>query len=190
MKSRKYANSIIKILKEQPIYAILVVILWTSVFMYVLTVLEINPEFETRRWQREKALQQGDTILWLGMELAPITRSIRHEFKLPRKVKGVFVVNEGIGLAKQRGILTGDIITSINREKVINHRSFVGVANSTQYFDGIMIEIFRNKKKSFVTIPFNYEYGPAFGPNKGHWELGAPVIKQLIPYGPLTPTGP
>ena len=41
--------------------------------------------------------------------------------------------------------------------------------------DGILLEIYRDGKKQYLTIPFEYQYGPLMGPYKGSWQMGSPV---------------
>lgn len=182
------ASNIKDIALEKPFCFSLTVFTFFLVIFYALSALEILPEHGPVEWPEAKektTIGRGDNLIWLGMEVAPLSRSIRKEFNIPGKVKGVFVLDEGKGEAKKQGVRTGDVICSINRKKISGQRSLAKVAGETKYYDGILIDIYREKKNIFVTIPFPYTYGPLLGPNKGHWQLGSPVEQQLLPYGEM-----
>lgn len=77
------------------------------------------------------------------------------------------------------------MIVSISRKPVPNAAAFIKVANKVQYYEGILLDIYRDKNTLYVTIPFQYQYGPLYGPNKGSWQLGSPILGQALPYGPV-----
>jgi hypothetical protein len=187
---KKYSlEKIKKMAVENPVKAALIaigviVVLW-MVFSALFSALEIGPEVERAGNGAGAALGADGNLLWLGMEVGDITRGARKEFKIPKKVRGVFVINEGTQEAKQYGILAGDIVCSVNRRNVFNKNAFVNAAKNVKYSDGIMMEIYRDGKYIVVTIPFDYQYGPLFGPNKGHWQLGSPGVGKALPYGRL-----
>lgn len=155
------------------------------ILLWVLTELEAFPEFHRVRWAKGMVLEQGDSLSWLGMRVAPLSRSIRKEFQIPRKIKGMFVLDEGKDLAKSYGVKTGDVIVAIGRRPVPNARAFVNAANNVQYTEGIFLDIFRDGKSMYITVPFKYQYGPLAGPHQGTWQLGAPFLGKPFPYGPV-----
>jgi len=183
---QKLIEDLKKRITERSMYAVIIGAVLVLVIYFALDAMEVLPEF---RFSKGRVIEQGENVSWIGMTLSPITRDIRKEFNLPRKVNGVFVANEGLGAAKQRGVKTGDVICTVNGRKFKNLRSFIQVADQTRYYDGILLDVYRSGKNVFISIPFLYEYGPLFGPNKGHWQLGAPLIQQLLPYGkaPIMP---
>jgi S1-C subfamily serine protease len=130
------------------------------------------------------AIEKGDSYDWVGMQVAPLTRNIRKEFNIPKRVKGMFVLDEGVGAAGKCGVKTGDVIVSISRRPVPTARAFVDVAGGVQYYEGILLDIYRDGKTFYITVPFKYEYGPLYGPNRGSWQFGAPILGQALPYGP------
>ncbi|MBF0569184.1 MAG: hypothetical protein HQL18_00185 [Candidatus Omnitrophica bacterium] len=147
---------------------------------------ELWPEAkEPQPVQRGVVIEKGDSALWLGMEVAPVTRTIRKDFKIPGNIKGMFVINEGKELAGQYGVKTADVIVSISRRAVPTSREFIKVVNGVPYREGILLEIFRDGKSFYLTIPFSYQYGPLMGPNKGSWQLGSPLVGQGMQYGPV-----
>ncbi len=166
---------------ERSLYTIIFAALLILLIYVTLDAFEVVPEF--REFRRTRVTEQPENLTWVGMKLTPLSRGIRTEFNIPSKVKGMFVVNEGLGDAKRRGVMTADVIVSINGQKFKDMPSFIAVANQSRYFDGILLDIFRNGKNVFVSIPFTYEFGPLMGPAQGRWQLGSPLIQQLLPYG-------
>ena len=130
-------------------------------------------------------IEKGDSVIWLGMEVAPVDRTLRKDFKIPANVKGMFVINEGKELAKKYGVKTGDVIVSISRKPVPTAGSFLNAVKNIQFREGILFDICRDGKNFYMTIPFEYQYGPLVGPNKGGWQLGSPVFGQALQYGPV-----
>jgi hypothetical protein len=172
--------------REKPLASTVIVIVATSVLFSVLSALEVLPEFHRPRRIKGMVVEKGDSYDWAGMQVAPLSRSIRKEFNVPARVKGMFVLDEGAGAAKKYGVKTGDVIVSISRKPVPNARAFINVANSAQYYEGILLDIYRDKNTLYITIPFEYQYGPLYGPNKGSWQLGSPLLGQAFPYGSLS----
>jgi len=183
MKRNYSFDEIKKMALESPVKAGLIAVGAVIVIFVVLAALGIGQEIE--RPEKAAALGADGNLLWLGMEVGDITPAERKEFKIPKNVRGVFVINEGVQEAKKFGILAGDIICSVNRKDVFSKRAFVKAARKVQYYDGIMLDIFRENKYLVVTIPFEYQYGPLLGPNKGHWQLGSPSAGKALPYGRL-----
>ncbi|MBF0484535.1 MAG: hypothetical protein HQL25_07515 [Candidatus Omnitrophica bacterium] len=150
-----------------------------------LSAAEFFPEPQKQPVQRAMVFEKGDSMMWIDMELAPVSRSIRKSFKIPGNIKGIFVIDEGKSSAQQYGVKTGDVIVSIGRKPVPSAREFIKVANRVQYSDGILLDIYRDGNQLYITIPFAYQYGPLMGPNKGSWQLGSPVVGQAFRYGPI-----
>lgn len=166
---------------ERSLYTIIFGALLVLLLYVTLDAFEVIPEFP--EFRRTRVTEQPESLTWVGMKLVPLSRGIRKEFNIPAKVKGMFVVNEGLGDAQRRGVMTGDVIVSINGQKFKDMPTFIAVANQSRYFDGILLDVFRNGKNVYVSIPFTYEYGPLMGPAQGRWQLGAPLFQQLLPYG-------
>ena len=171
--------------RREPILLIGVILFIVIAICWLLTSFELWPEATEPKPTGAMMFDKGDTMAWIGMEVIPVSRSIRKDFKLPRRVKGMFVLNEGLDIAKKYGVKAGDVILSIGRKAVFDINSFVNVANNVKYMDGILLEIYRDGQTSYLTIPFEYQYGPLMGPNKGTWQMGAPVVGPAFPYGPI-----
>jgi hypothetical protein len=170
-----------KLGRERALYVICFGAFLVLLLGITLNAFELLPEF--RFPAGKEPLERMNNALWLGMKVAPITRDIRTEFKIPAKVKGMFVSDAGLGEALKRGVKTCDIIVSVNGQKFKTLAEFVDVAKQTRYYDGILLDIYRDGKNVYVSVPFPYEYGPLMGPYRGRWQLGAPLVQQLLPYG-------
>lgn len=175
--------------KKQPVLLagiVILVFMVLSSYVSYLRAQEILPETpEAAAVQKPLVVKKGDTFIWIGMEVGELSKLIRKEFNIPGKIKGVFVVDEGTQLAQQHGIKAGDVIISISRKAVPTPNDFIKAANGVQYREGILLDVYRDGKSFYVTIPFAYQYGPLMGPNKKSWQLGSPVFGQAFPYGPV-----
>jgi len=171
--------------RKDPVLLIGILLFIVIAVCWLLTSLELWPETPEATKTGALAFEKGDSLTWIGMEVIPVDRTIRKDFKIPRHVKGMFVLNEGLDIAKKYGIKTGDVIVSIGRKPVFDINTFVNVADNVKYMDGIFLEIYRDGQNDFLTIPFEYQYGPLMGPNKGSWQMGSPVVGPAFPYGPV-----
>ena len=164
------------------IIAVILVLSWGNAY---LRANEILPETAEMKATKPQVFKKTDTLVWLGMEIAPLSPMLRKEFKIPGRIKGMFVVDAGTQEAFRYGVKMGDVIQTLNRHPVRNNREFVDAAQNTRFTNGILLDIFRNNDNLYVTVPFEYQYGPLFGPNKGSWQLGSPVLGQAFQYGPV-----
>ena len=169
------------IVKEKPLRLGILLTVLIAGLCFVLFILEILPEFEKGRWRRNVVIDRGDSLIWLGMEVALLSRDIKEEFRMPKRLKGIFVLDEGWGQARKQGVRTGDVIRSINRKNVCNRRSFIKVAHNIRYYDGILLDIYRDDKNLYLTIPFAYQNGPLLGLNRDNRQIGYPLRNQRLP---------
>ena len=183
--SESFTTRLGSFVRREPILSIGVVLFIVIAVCWILTSFELWPEKAEVTPTGAMMFDKGDTMAWIGMEVIPVSRAIRKDFKLPRRVKGMFVLNEGLDIAKKYGVKAGDVIVSIGRKPVFDINTFVNVADNVKYMDGILLEIYRDGKTSYLTIPFEYQYGPLMGPNKGSWQMGSPVVGPAFPYGPI-----
>ncbi|MBF0252842.1 MAG: hypothetical protein HQL29_03405 [Candidatus Omnitrophica bacterium] len=185
MNEKLSIDGIIEKVKQQPLYCAFMTIAGISVLCFFMAIFELSipmPEFNKAEAPERQVIEIGNSFIWLGMEVTPFTRSIRREFDIPSTVKGMYVVKAGKGLAMSRGVLTGDIICSINRSNITSKVLFLKTVKNAKFYDGIVLDIFRNNERTFITVPYTYQHGPFFGPNKGHWQLGAPILNQAFRY--------
>lgn len=171
--------------RREPIILIGTILFIVIGISWVLNTLELWPEAIEQTPTGAMMFEKGDPMTWIGMKVMPVDRSIRKDFKLPRRVKGIFVIDEGLDIAKKYGVKAGDVILSINRKTVFDIKTFVDVADNVKYMDGILFELYRDGQTTFLTIPFEYQYGPLIGPNQGTWQMGSPVWGPAFPYGPI-----
>ena len=186
---KSHKDQVIDFAKKNPVLLAGIVFLAALVlssYVSYLRAQEILPETQAAAGApKPLRMGKGDTFSWLGMEVAPLSSMLRKEFNIPGKIKGMYVIDEGRGQAFQYGIKTADIIVSISRQNVATARDFVRAANGVRFREGIVMDIYRNGKNLFISIPFSYQYGPLMGPNKGTWQLGSPVFGQGVQYGPV-----
>lgn len=185
---QKVIKQTVEFAREKPlilagiIIAVILVLSWGNA---CLRAAEVLPETAEMKAAKPQVFKKTDTLVWLGMEIAPLSPMLRKEFKIPGKVKGMFVVDQGTQEAFKYGVKTGDVLVSLNRHPVRNNREFLDAAKNTRFTSGILLDIFRNNDSLYVTVPFAYQYGPLFGPSKGSWQLGSPVLGQAFQYGPV-----
>lgn len=182
----QFRKETIEFAQEKPVLFAGIAAMAVITVFWLLSSFELLPENPRMRLPKGGAVvEQGDSMSWLDMRVIQLTRSLRKEFKVSKKIKGMFVLDEGLQLAKKYGVKTGDVIVSVGRKAVPTARAFVSAANGVQYREGILLDIYRDGKNLYITIPFEYQYGPLMGPNKGSWQLGAPVFPKALPYGPI-----
>ncbi|MBF0384291.1 MAG: PDZ domain-containing protein [Candidatus Omnitrophica bacterium] len=191
-KNKEFNNFKIKVkefAKKEPVMFVGIVIFSIIAFCWILSSLEIIPEAPERTEPttavKNTLIEPGDSMNWIGMNVIYLSRSLRKEFKIPKKIKGVLVLDEGLGPAQKYGIKSGDVIVSIGQKPIKSAQDFADLANNVKYSGGIFLDVYRDGKKIFITIPFDYQYGPLMGTNKGSWQLGSPVFGPAIPYSPM-----
>ena len=171
--------------RQEPIILIGILLFIAIGISWLLTSFELWPEAVEPTPTGTAIFEKGDPMTWIGMKVMPVDRSIRKDFKIPRRIKGIFVLDEGLDIAKKYGVKAGDVILSIGRKPVYDINTFVGVADNVKFMDGILLEIYRDGQPTYITIPFEYQYGPLMGPNQGTWQMGSPVVGPAFPYGPI-----
>jgi len=171
--------------RREPIILIGILLFIAIGISWLLTSFELWPEAVEPTPTGAAMFERGDPMTWIGMKVMPVDRNIRKDFKIPRRIKGIFVLDEGLDIAKKYGIKAGDVILSIGRKPVYDIKTFIDVADNVRYMDGILFEIYRGGQSTYLTIPFEYQYGPLAGPNQGTWQMGSPVWGPAFPYGPI-----
>ncbi|MBF0123460.1 MAG: PDZ domain-containing protein [Candidatus Omnitrophica bacterium] len=186
-----FVHLVVTFAKKSPVYFAGTVIAGILIFLGLLGYLraqEILPEGQEPKEVAAPAssvVKKGGSMFWIGMELAPLSGTLRKDFKIDGKVKGMFVVNEGNGLGGQFGIKTGDVIVAVSRKPVPSSGDFIKMVNSVGMGDGVLLDIYRDGKNLYITVPFKYQYGPLMGSNQGKWQLGGPIFGQAVPYGKI-----
>jgi len=104
---------------------------------------DLHEIFESRSSQKatERVQMQG---VWMGMRLAPA--DVPSEFGQPTATKGVRVVeiSERYGWrARQAGIVTGDILTSINSKKIADLSDLDSITKNLNVAGQVPLEILR-----------------------------------------------
>ncbi|MBF0245178.1 MAG: hypothetical protein HQL31_07875 [Planctomycetes bacterium] len=117
---------------------------------------------------------------WLGMDLLPLNPTLCREFFLPADLRGLLVINEG----PITELKSGDVITGINNQAISRAADLSEFTRGAGY-DGYLLDIYSRGKRGFLSVPGDFAYGPAQGPQAGRWTMGTPVYPHLVPYGPL-----
>ncbi|MBF0253575.1 MAG: PDZ domain-containing protein [Candidatus Omnitrophica bacterium] len=178
------AKKVYESARANPVFAVVSLLVVFAVIFLMLDRFEMWPEGNREPARREtEVIRSGQNLIWLGMEVTPLSRSVRKEFGIPSSVKGMFVSDNGRGRAAAYGVEAFDVIVSVNGKASPGSRKFASAAGNAKFYDGILLDVYRNKKRHFVSIPYDYKYGPVIGPNQGHWQLGAPLWGQIFPYG-------
>lgn len=128
----------------------------------------------------EKMLQEGH---WIGLEVVPLTKALAKANNIPRKIEGV-LIDEVTLLSAETGLLAGDVISSINNNKVIDLKSFSRATKPVANTQQAVVKVYRNG---------NYYDISVFGPDVlGIAQMeAAPMINPTSPsphgyYGPCS----
>ena len=100
--------------------------------------------------------RESDEARWLGMEVEPLTPSLRQALRLPPDQPGVFV-SDVVGLARDSGVKEGDVVVRVNDRTIEGMSSFVEAKRVSDAVTGITLTV--NRQGSLVTVPM------ALGPN-------------------------
>lgn len=89
---------------------------------------------------------------WLGVVIRPVDASLAKASGLS-EVSGVIIerVNES-SAADQAGLLPGDVVTSIDGQKIVNTPDFMGKVGQHRPGDALRFEYMRNGKKESTTV--------------------------------------
>ncbi|MBF0450789.1 MAG: PDZ domain-containing protein, partial [Candidatus Magnetomorum sp.] len=101
-------------------------------------------------------LPQG-TMQW-GCTLSELTSDLQYRLSVPATIKGVVVVAvSAYGLAKSSGIVTGDVITEVNRQATPTLQTFY---ESIENQSVVVLEIFRSGRLTYIQIQTNNAIPP------------------------------
>lgn len=99
--------------------------------------------------------QFGQTVRgWMGIEVQEATPTLLSELGLPTALEGLLVTGLSLnGPAQQSGLMTGDIITSLNNKPSFNAKSAMNQIGALRPGENIIIEFIRfGRKQSTVAI--------------------------------------
>ena len=101
----------------------------------------------------ETAQGEGEDTALSGIEVHNLNPDIANQLGLPAGVTGVVItgVDEG-SAAEEAGLLEGDVITEINRQKVRNIGDFTRLSRKLSNKDSALLFIIRHGQKLFVAI--------------------------------------
>jgi serine protease Do len=105
--------------------------------------------------------RESDEARWLGMEVEPLTPSLRQALRLPSEQPGVFV-SDVVGLARDSGVKEGDVIVRVNERTIEGMTSFVEAKRLSDAVTGVTLTV--NRQGSLVTVPV--ALGPTLYPGQ------------------------
>ncbi len=88
---------------------------------------------------------------WAGIEVVPITPKLAQTFGI-RKGSGGVVVIEAEGMAAASGVMRGDVIRGLNRQKINNMADFMSATANANIIDGVLFDINRQGDPLFLTM--------------------------------------
>jgi len=99
---------------------------------------------------REILPKSVDNQDW-GLILSPLTKLLRQKYSIPYGINGVviFTLKPG-GLTERAGLLPGDLIVSMNKQKIDSMQTFFRAYSDIE--KGLLIEIYRNKSLKYFNI--------------------------------------
>jgi serine protease Do len=95
-----------------------------------------------------------EEISWLGIDIQPIEAGeALQEFGIDPSQTGVFVGEvEGI-VAIEAGVMAGDVIKKVNNKPVNDIESFKDVIKNVDISEGALLDIMRQKRPFYISIP-------------------------------------
>lgn len=89
---------------------------------------------------------------WLGVTVQPLTPSLVEAYKIPVSEGAIIADLQESGPAAKAGVQRGDVITSINGEKIKNSQDVVFSIRKKMQGEKVDLEIYRDGKKRVVTV--------------------------------------
>ena len=119
----------------------------------VYPILEQRPQSAPETFVSQTYTPDLSGMEW-GALLSLLTDSLREKYSIPAGINGVIVLEvEKGGMAQKSGLLTGDLITSINGKPVDNIQTFL--QNYSNIEEGALIEIYRDQSFEYLTIGYS-----------------------------------
>lgn len=89
---------------------------------------------------------------WLGVTVQPLTPSLVEAYKIPVSEGAIIADLQENGPAAKAGVQRGDVITSINGEKIKNSQDVVFSIRKKMQGEKVDLEIYRDGKKQVVNV--------------------------------------
>lgn len=98
--------------------------------------------------------RRGDTVL--GMNLLPVTPSMKLQLHLPKDASGLIVNDiDRQAEAAKNGVMLGDIITEVNQQAIASANDFKAALDAAkrQGKEFALLHVLRKKGALFITVP-------------------------------------
>jgi len=93
-----------------------------------------------------------ETYSWLDMKVSNLNNDLKTKYQIPSDENGVVIVEiEQDGKAQEIGLLEGDLIKSINRDKTPNISAFKSVTKKVKLADGVVFDIIRQGNPIYIS---------------------------------------
>ena len=100
----------------------------------------------------EKGTKGPADASWEGARLTSLTSDLGGRLGVPAGTQGVVVTDVGEGgLAERLGLEQGDVIVSVNRQRVPSVAAFQKIAKSLSAKDGVLLDIYRRGRSLFLS---------------------------------------
>ncbi len=100
----------------------------------------------------QKPLREGYDNLLEGVTVQDITPELSDKLELPRKVKGVVVVDILEGSPAAKVLAPGDVIMEVNRQRIANSKEYDKFVSNIQPNKDILLLIFRKGSSIYITL--------------------------------------
>jgi serine protease Do len=92
----------------------------------------------------------------LGLEVEPLTPDIMTELGIDKGTKGVIITNvNNTGNAGDAGIMRGDIVQEMNRQKILSVEDFNRVSKTVKSGDAVILKLLRGKQN--LVLAFTHQ---------------------------------
>ena len=104
---------------------------------------------------RDEEAVQGSRSLWPGLVIHSLDKEIRERLELPALQKGVVVLSVLQGTkAADAGMVAGDVISAVNKQRVRDIRSFYAALNSSDEGE-VLFKVLRNNREILLGVVRN-----------------------------------
>lgn len=98
-----------------------------------------------------RTVMAPEEIEWVGMEVMPVTPKLAMRFGIGKGEPGVVVVEVG-GMAAAAGLMSGDVIRGLNRQRINNMSDFANAVPKVNIAEGILFDITRRGDPLYITM--------------------------------------
>ncbi len=117
--------------------------------------IEVGELPDERGQRREQIGRKDPTKNRLGIQVAELDRDYRSKLRLEKEISGLVVTNVMSGAARAIGLRQGDVITDINKTRVLNVKEFNAVVKKLPVNRSISMRVIRGGQPGYITFRLN-----------------------------------